>query len=134
MIDVSDDRGEVIDYLLQPHHLESWVKENGPFANNTILLVRFGWSKYYRDPEIFLGRDENTTLHFPGISGAAAEWIVKNGNIVGVGVDTASVDGGSDLITHKIMYGANIYGLEHVKMLDKMPGKLNFSVDQENAY
>lgn len=59
-----------------------------------------------------------------GISEAAANWIAKKGNIVGVGVDTSSGDPGntSDFIVHKILAKHQIYILENVKIPSEFPG------------
>jgi len=43
--------------------------------------------------------------------------------VSGVGIDTASVDYGQskDFQTHRILYAQNIYGLENVANLDRLP-------------
>jgi Predicted metal-dependent hydrolase len=53
-----------------------------------------------------------------GISIPAARWIVENPNIVGVGVDTPSVDVGhsNTFDVHRILTGANVYLLENVAL------------------
>jgi kynurenine formamidase len=64
-------------------------------------------------------------LHFPGISPAAAEWLVNNRKVKAIGIDTASIDYGQskDFKTHQIFYAANIPGFENVASLDKLPTK-----------
>ena len=46
-------------------------------------------------------------------------------NIVGLGVDTPSTDYGQsrDFKTHQILGSANVWGLENVANLDKLPTK-----------
>lgn len=58
-----------------------------------------------------------------GIHEQAAMWLVKNTKIKGVGIDTPSVDYGKSKTfpTHQILYAKNIYGLENVANLDKLP-------------
>lgn len=60
-----------------------------------------------------------------GISVEAAEWIVQNGRIVGVGVDTASVDAGrSDTYdSHHVFNSNGLYLLENVNIKPELPGK-----------
>jgi kynurenine formamidase len=43
--------------------------------------------------------------------------------VAGVGIDTASVDRGQskDFQTHRILYSHDIYGLENVANLDRVP-------------
>jgi kynurenine formamidase len=43
--------------------------------------------------------------------------------VVGVGLDTASLDYGAtkDFIAHQVLNGANVYGLENVANLERLP-------------
>ena len=91
----------------------------------SIVLIRTGWGKFWPNKLPYLGSDkpgDASNLHFPGISKAAAELLVKR-NVIGVGIDTASIDYGpsKDFITHRILYGAGIYGLENIANLEKVP-------------
>ncbi|MEP7337650.1 MAG: cyclase family protein, partial [Acidobacteriota bacterium] len=63
-------------------------------------------------------------LHFPGISREAAELLAQR-KIDAIGIDTASIDYGQskDFIVHQVLYGANIYGLENVANLERLPAK-----------
>ena len=74
--------------------------------------------------EAYLGTDKRDVaqLRFPGISPEAAKVLVSR-NIAGVGIDTASIDYGrsKDFLTHRILMAANIYALENVANLDKLP-------------
>lgn len=64
-------------------------------------------------------------LHFPGISKEAATWIVNTKKIMGVGIDTASIDHGPSVTfdVHVTLFSANIYGIENVAYLDRLPTK-----------
>jgi len=59
------------------------------------------------------------------ISKEAAEFLAKQRKLDGVGIDTASLDHGpsKDFIAHQILNGANIYGLENVANLERLPAK-----------
>ena len=61
-------------------------------------------------------------LHFPGISKEAAEYLVSR-KIKGTGIDTASLDPGpsTTFLAHRIILGANLYGLENVAHLKRLP-------------
>jgi kynurenine formamidase len=62
-------------------------------------------------------------LHFPGIAPDAAKFLAEQRRIVAAGIDTASIDHGpsKDFMTHRILNGAGIYGLENVANIDKVP-------------
>jgi kynurenine formamidase len=60
-----------------------------------------------------------------GISNRAAQYLRKKG-VYGVGVDTASIDPGKNVIfeTHQTLLGAQIFGIENLKLVkDILPGK-----------
>lgn len=62
---------------------------------------------------------------FTGLSAEVAEWITTSyKNVVGIGVDVASVDPGSstEFKVHKIMSKAGLYGMENVNLHRAIPG------------
>jgi kynurenine formamidase len=57
------------------------------------------------------------------MSQQAAELLATQRKIDAVGLDTASLDYGpsKDFMAHRVLLGANIYGLENVANLEKLP-------------
>jgi len=115
------------DCLLRTADLAAWEKANGRIAAVAIVLVRTGWGKFWGDKKRYLGSDtpdDAAHLHFPGIAPEAAQTLVQR-KIGAVGIDTASIDYGpsKDFMTHRILYGAGIYGLENVAHLEAVPVK-----------
>src|SRR5437899_7672453 len=85
-----------------------------------------GWGRHWPDKVRYLGSDtpgDPKTLHFPGFSKEAAEFLVKERAIDGGGIDTPSIDHGPsrDFIVHRVLNGADLYGLENVAKLAKLP-------------
>ena len=64
-------------------------------------------------------------MHFPGFSRAAAEFLVSQRAVRGVGIDTASIDPGRsrDFPAHRVLNGADVYALENVAALDRLPAR-----------
>ncbi|CAK0839919.1 unnamed protein product, partial [Prorocentrum cordatum] len=64
------------------------------------------------------------TMHFPGLSPAAAAWLVETRSIVGLGVDTLSPDPGAStgFGVHHAVLGADRYILENLN-LDGLPAR-----------
>lgn len=65
-------------------------------------------------------------MFFSGLSAEVAEWLVTSyKHVVGVGVDTASLDPGSstEFTAHKLLLGAGKYGLENVNLTRDIPGE-----------
>ncbi len=126
VVDIAASCARNPDYLLSPADLRAWEKAHGRIPDGVILLVRTGWGKFWPDKKRYLGSDtpgDTAHLHFPGISRQAAEFLVKQRKIGAVGIDTASIDYGPsrDFQTHRILYGAGLYGLENVANLEKVP-------------
>lgn len=126
VIDVSGAAAANPDYLLTAKDITDWEARHGKLPDHAILLIRTGWGKYWGDKKKYLGTDkpgDTANLHFPGVSSEAAELLAKQRHIDAVGLDTPSLDHGpsKDFMTHRILLGANIYGLENVANLDKLP-------------
>ncbi|MFN0108888.1 MAG: cyclase family protein [Blastocatellia bacterium] len=127
VIDISAACATNADYQLSADDIAAWEIAHGAIPKDTIVLVRTGWGKFWPDKKKYLGTDapgDTANLHFPGISREASEVLVQR-KIEAIGIDTASIDYGAskDFITHQVLYGANIYGLENVANLDRLPVK-----------
>lgn len=128
VIDISQACSGNPDYRLTVEDITGWEKEHGQIPNGSIVLIRTGWGKFWPDKKKYLGDDtpgSTANLHFPGISREAADFLAKQRKPDGIGIDTASLDYGpsKDFIAHQILNGANIYGLENVANLDRLPAK-----------
>jgi kynurenine formamidase len=126
VIDITQACAGNADYQLSPADIAAWERKHGRIPDRAIVLIRTGWGEFWPDKKRYLGSDtpgDTANLHFPGISRAAAEWLVTQRKIDGVGIDTASLDHGpsKDFIAHQILNGANIYGLENIANLDRVP-------------
>lgn len=126
VIDVTAASANNSDYRMTVADITNWEKRHGRIPDGVILLVRTGWGRFWPDKRRYLGTDrpgDTANLHFPGISREAAEFLVRNRKIYGAGIDTASLDYGpaKDFIVHRVLNEANIYGLENVAQLEKLP-------------
>lgn len=114
------------DYRLTVADLTEWEAQQGRIPEGAIVFVYSGWGKHWPDRNRYLGSEtpqDTKTLHFPGFSKEAAEFLVKERKINGVGIDTPSIDHGpsQDFIVHQVLNGADVYGLENVANLDQLP-------------
>jgi hypothetical protein len=68
-------------------------------------------------------RDADGDFHFPGISPEAAEWLIRERQVIGLAVDTLSLDHGTskDFKTHLLWLPTGRWGLENVANLDQLP-------------
>ena len=128
VIDVSSAAETSRDYRLTQQDLEDWEARQGTIPPGAVVLMYTGWGARWPDREWYLGSvtpSDPKTLHFPGFSKEAAEFLVGERKIDGIGIDTPSIDYGpsQDFVVHQIVNGANLYGLENLANLDKLPPK-----------
>ena len=116
------------DYRLSLEDLEKWERQHGQIQPGAVVLMFTGWGRAWPDRSRYLGSatpSDPKTLHFPGFSKEAAQFLVKERRVDGIGIDTPSIDYGpsDDFIVHQIVNGANVYGLENIANLDRVPPK-----------
>jgi len=128
VVDVTEASAADADYLVNVSDFEAWEAEHGEMPSGVILLIRTGFASRWPDAAAYLGTAERgedavADLHFPGVDPAAAEWLVANRSINAIGIDTASIDYGQSSLfeSHRILYAANIPGLENLNALDRLP-------------
>jgi kynurenine formamidase len=126
VVDVGEAASRDADYRLRVEDLQGWEARHGPIPAGAIVVMRSGWGRHWPDRRAYLGSTtpgDVTTLHFPGFSQEAAEFLVRERVIVGIGIDTASVDYGPsrDFIVHRVVSAAGLYALENVAHADRLP-------------
>jgi kynurenine formamidase len=114
------------DYLLTPDDIQAFEAAHGRINAGAIVLLRTGWSARWPNKKAYLGDDtpgDASHLHFPSFSPEAAALLVNERHVRLIGLDTASVDGGTskDFLVHRIVAAANASGLENLTNLDKLP-------------
>jgi kynurenine formamidase len=126
IVDVRDAVAQDPDYRLRVDDLRAWEARHGLIPAGAVVVMHSGWGRHWPDRAAYLGSrtpDDVTTLHFPGFSKEAAEFLIKERTIVGIGIDTASIDYGPsrDFIVHQVINGAGLYGLENIAHLEGVP-------------
>ena len=123
VVDVRKKVEENPDYRMGVDDLRAWETKHGKIPNGSIVFMLTGWGKFWTDDARYKNQDKDGIMHFPGFSKEAAEFLVKEREIHGVGIDNLSIDYGmsKDFIVHHIINGAGKYGLENVANLDRLP-------------
>lgn len=124
VIDVREKTATNPDYKISVTDIENWEQQNGKIEARSLVLGLTGWSQYWDDTEKYHNMDENEIQHFPGWSKEAAEFLLTR-NIVGVGIDTLSIDAGANLefSAHHVFLEHDKYQIENLTNLDKLPSK-----------
>ena len=122
VVDVRANAAKNADYLVSRQDLTEWEKKNRKLPDRCCVAMLSGWAQYTGDGAKYTGA-LGGTLHFPGFSPEAAEWLLRERSVVGLAVDTLSLDHGpsKDFPVHRLWLPAGRWGLENVANLDKVP-------------
>ncbi|MGE0590562.1 MAG: cyclase family protein [Cyclobacteriaceae bacterium] len=123
VIDVSSKCEADADYVLVKQDILDWEANHGPIPERAIVLMNSGWGNKWEDATAYKNEDEKGQMHFPEFSAEAAELLIKERNILGIGIDNFSVDRAiaTDFPVHLIVNGAGKFHLENVANLDQLP-------------
>ena len=126
VVDVSDSCAVTVDYRLRVEDLTGWEQRHGRIPDGAIVLMRAGWGTRWPDRKRYFATEtpqDPLTLHFPGFSREAAEFLTRERRVDAVGLDTPSLDHGPsrDFIAHQIFAAADVPGLENVANLELLP-------------
>lgn len=130
VVDVSAKALKDKDYLVSIEDLIAFETLHGPIEPQSIVLLRTGYDRFWPSRARYLGTAERgqgaiAKLHFPGLSPAAAAWLVKERRVRAVGLDTASIDRGLSRLfeSHRIFAAAGVPIFENLMQLDQLPAK-----------
>ncbi len=96
---------------------------NGPIPAGAFVALYSGWESRLVDPAAYINLDADSVQHYPGWAPEAAAFLVEERDIVGVGVDTLSLDYGAstDFASHVTLLSAGKYGIENLANLGTVP-------------
>jgi kynurenine formamidase len=112
------------DYTLEASAIEGYEAANGPIEDGSAVLMRTGWDARLADRERYYGGLTAEEHHFPGFGRSAAEMLVARG-VVGLGIDSASIDSGSSsgFPVHKLTMAAGLWHVEVLANLGALPAR-----------
>ena len=126
VVDASREVAADPDWLLTVDFLEAWEAQHGRIPAGAWLLLRTDWSQRLADPAAFVNMREDGA-HTPGPTQQAVEWLIRDRDVRGFGVETINTDAGQSYAwpvaypCHTLMHGANKFGLQCLMNLDQLP-------------
>ena len=122
IVDISAKAADNADAEVTPDDLTAYEAEHGEIPDGACVALRSGWDEK-ASGDGFRNADEAGTMHFPGFHIEATDWLMKERNVVGMAVDTLSLDHGpsADFKTHYAWLPSNRWGLECVANLGSLP-------------
>jgi kynurenine formamidase len=123
ILDVTDEAEGSADYAVTLADVQEWETSHGAIPTGALVLMRSGWPTRWDQGAPYYNQDAEGQLHFPGFSAEAARFLVSERDIVGIGVDTGSVDPGNATAfpVHGIVNGSGLYHLENLADLSALP-------------
>ena len=126
VVDASAEVAANDDWVLTVDFLKAWEGRHGRIPAGAWLLFRTDWSKRIANPASFVNMREDGA-HTPGPATETVEWLVKERDVRGFGVETINTDAGQSFgwpvanPCHTLMHGANKFGLQCLRNLDQLP-------------
>jgi kynurenine formamidase len=111
------------DAALEVDDLVAWERVNGRLPDAAAVFVHTAWDMRVSDAPTFVNMDTNGMMHFPGFAEAAAEFLITQRRIAGIGIDTLSIDPGRDTAypVHKRLFAAGKWAVECLANLAQVP-------------
>lgn len=112
----------VPDYRVPVEAVKKWESAHGPVPIGAIVLLRTGCASHWQDADGYRGLDADGTMHFPGFSVEAVQYLMSKG-VSGIGADSMSVDPGDskDFAVHHLALGSDLFHVENLADLGAVP-------------
>lgn len=123
VLDVREHVKKDEDYAITADDISQWEHLHGPVPFGAVVLACTGWEERWAEPISFRNQRGDGLTHYPGYSLEAAEFLVTSRGVVGLGIDTMSVDIGvtATYPVHLFTSKQSIYHLENVANLGTVP-------------
>jgi len=123
VMDVSANVKENSDYQISVEDIAKWEQGHGQIPLGAVAMTHTGWDSRWESVKDYRNADAKGVMHFPGYSLDAAKFLVEGRNVVGLGIDTLSIDYGpsTDFPVHQYTLAHSLYHLENVANLDRAP-------------
>ena len=125
VLDVSAEAQKDPDFLLTVDRVKQWESAHGQIPSAAWVLLRTGWSRRTDAGQYINLREDGP--HTPGFVKECSEFLAKERDVLGVGVETVGTDAGGahsfdpPFPNHYVMHGSGKFGLAGLCNLDQLP-------------
>jgi kynurenine formamidase len=111
------------DYELSVTDIANWEQAHGQIPQGAVVMARTGWAERWNSPRAYRNEDSRGRAHFPGFSLQAAQFLVQGRNVVGLGIDTASIAAGNSASSpvRTFTLSHSVYQLQNIANLAQAP-------------
>lgn len=123
LIDISSMVRSNADYQLGVSDIAHWEASHGQIPAGSVVIARTGWEARWNSGKDYQNADSTGTMHFPGFSLDSAKFLLDARSVVGLGIDTMSIDYGrsQNFEVHQYALRRGAYSLENVANLSTIP-------------
>ena len=123
LLDVGAEARNDSDYEVGVKNIKSWELANGSIPSGAVVCARTGWEEHWSSPRAYRNQQSDGLTHYPGFSLEAVQFLVHNRGIVGLGIDTMSVEKGATTTypVHQFTGQKGVYHLENLANLAMVP-------------
>ena len=123
VMDVSGNVKGNPDYAVTVEDIAAWEDAHGMIPAGAVVMAYTGWDERWDSQREFRNEQADHLTHYPGFSLEAAKFLVETREVVGLGIDTMSVDIGATETypVHVFTSRENVYHLENVANLALVP-------------
>jgi kynurenine formamidase len=123
VIDVRPQAKGSADYEVTVQDIAVWEDAHGMIPDAGVVVACTGWDDRWGSMKEYRNEGSDHLTHYPGFSLEAVEFLVKSRRVVGIGVDTMSVEKGSTTTypVHQFTSKAGVYHLENLTNLGLVP-------------
>ncbi len=124
VVDIKQKASKNADAQLTPDDMKKWIEANGDLPENCCVAMNSGWDKFVQTDK-FRNLDDKGKMHFPGFHPETAAMLISDYKVVGIAVDTLSLDYGisEKFATHYSWLPSDRWGVECIANLDDLPAK-----------
>jgi kynurenine formamidase len=126
VIDITSKAAQDPNAVVTVDDVIAFERRHGRIPRGAAVLMNSGWARFWDQGDLaYRGTQslDEFPFNFPGFSAEACDFLIRNRDIAGVGVDTSSTDPGesTDFPAHEVLGRADRWGLENLTNLDRMP-------------
>jgi kynurenine formamidase len=123
VIDISERVASNPDAMLTVDDVRAFERGHGRIPRRSVVAMYSGWESRVGSVEAYRNVGADGFQHFPGLSAEAADWLIRNREVSGFGVDTMSLDPGNSttFAAHLTILRADRYGIENLANLSRIP-------------
>jgi len=123
VLDVREQSKRDADYEVSPQDIAAWEEAHGEIPHGAVVLAYTGWDEYWNLQAKYRNERGDGLTHYPGFSMQAVQFLIEERGVVGLGIDTMSVEIGATTTypVHQFTAKQGVYHLENLTNLGLVP-------------